>query len=106
MELPASIHQDANEQACNLYGFSQSQPLPIGEYKWLSHTEIMQLRILDLSDDSEFGYVFVVNLWYPPQLHMKHNSYPLAVEHVTLTEEHLSAVAKNLLGGQNFPHVL
>ena len=92
---------DAN----NLYGYAMLQNLPIGEYKWLTRAELAHIRIPQLPDDGEYGYVFVVDLLYPPRLHDKHNCYPLAVEHVLLNERHLSDVSKNLLGGKPFRQV-
>ena len=89
----------------NLYGFSMSEPLPVGDFKWLSAAEIRRLRIKNLGDDDEYGYVFVVDLRYPPHLHDKHNCYPLADEHMLIEEEHLSDVSKNLLAGRRFKPV-
>ena len=92
---------DAN----NLYGWAMSEPLPVGEYKWMSRADIKKLRIRDLPDDDEYGYVFEVDLEYPAELHDRHNCYPLAVEHVKLTEQHLSHTAKELLHGQRYSGV-
>jgi DNA polymerase type B, organellar and viral len=89
---------DAN----NLYGWAMSQPLPVGDYKWLDRSEIKNLRVRDLPDDGDYGYILEVDLEYPEHLHDRHNCYPLAVEHVTLTEDHLSPAAKELLQGQRY----
>ena len=92
---------DAN----NLYAWSLRQFLAIGEYKWLSRAEISMLDIARLPDDGEYGYVFVVDLRYPPELHSKHSDYPLAVEHLLLGQEHLSETVKPLLGGKRYSGV-
>ena len=79
--------------------------LPIGEFKWLSRGDIANLNILDIPDNGEYGYVFVVDLHYPVELHSKHSDYPLAVEHLMLGEEHLSETIKLLLGGRRYTNV-
>lgn len=68
-----------------------SQRLPIGEYQWVSESEIEQnfntsdqqknaMTILNLKDDSDIGYIFEVDLEYPAELHDKHNDYPFCPE--------------------------
>ena len=77
----------------------------LGGFKWLSRGEIADLEISKIPDDGEFGYFFVVDLRYPPELHSMHNCYPMAVEHLSLGEEHLSDAVKPLLGGKRYPNV-
>lgn len=68
-----------------------SQPLPIGEYKWLSHRKIAKnfntsdelkntSTILKLKEDSHFGYIFEVDLEYPASLHDIHDDFPFCPE--------------------------
>lgn len=68
-----------------------SQRLPIGEFQWLSESEIEQnlnttdyqknvSSILNLEDDSDVGHIFEVDLHYPPELHEKHNTFPFCPE--------------------------
>lgn len=68
-----------------------SQRLPIGEYQWLSESIINRdfnasnheknvASILNLKDDSDIGYIFEVDLHYPPELHDKHNDFPFCSE--------------------------
>jgi len=90
------VYLDAN----NLYGYAMNQPLPTGEYSWLSEQEIQQLDISAVPDDADFGYLLEVDLHYPPHLHDLHNCYPLAPEHVVLTEEYLSPAAKALISNK------
>lgn len=77
--------------ANNLYGYAMSQPLPIGEYKWVSESKIERKfntsdyqknvsSILNLKDDSSKGYIFEVDLQYPENLHDDHNDYPFCPE--------------------------
>lgn len=72
-----------------------SQRLPIGEYEWLSESEIeknfnSKESILDLKDDSDKGYVFEVDLHYPDYLHEKHNDFPFCPE-----KRGISGITKN-----------
>ena len=75
------IDLDAN----NLYGWAMSQLLPIDDFQ-VEITDpnetISQLKdhIMNLDDFGERGYMFVVDLKYPNELHDKHNDYPLAPE--------------------------
>lgn len=62
-----------------------SQRLPIGEYKWVAKDAMERdfstaSSILNLSDDSDIGYIFEVDLWYPSNLHDAHNDYPFCPE--------------------------
>jgi hypothetical protein len=77
---------DAN----NLYGWAMSQPLPTGEFDWLTDQEIAELDITDVADDNEQGYVLEVDLHYPSKLHDLHNDYPLAPEKMKVSSEMLS----------------
>ena len=65
---------DAN----NLYGWTMSQPLPIGEFKWLNKVD--SLDIHSIQPDSKKGYIIEVDLEYPRELHDSHNAFPLAPE--------------------------
>jgi hypothetical protein len=92
------MYLDAN----NLYGWAMSQPLPVGEFRWLSRQEINALRIRDIADEDETGYILEVDLGYPDHLHDLHNCYPLAVEKMVITEDLLSPTSKKLLEGRRF----
>ena len=83
---------DAN----NLYGYALMQPLPIGEFKWLSKKEIQKLDILSLGNN-DVGFVFEVDLEYPQHLHDLHNLYPLAPEKLKVSKNMLSPYLKRLL---------
>ena len=95
------MYLDAN----NLYGWSMSQPLPTGEFDWLTEQEITKLDITDVADDNEQGYILEVDLQYPAELHDLHNDYPLAPEKMKISSEMLSPYCQqmskhlNLRGG-------
>ena len=65
------IHLDAN----NLYGWAMSQSLPTHGFRFLQQDEISALKLQELSDDAEDGYIFEVDLHYPTHLHDRHNDY-------------------------------
>ncbi|XP_072025373.1 uncharacterized protein [Amphiura filiformis] len=60
----------------NLYGWAMSQPLPTGDFEWMTPKQ------LDSWD--EIPCILEVDLEYPKKLHDLHNDYPLAPERVTV----------------------
>lgn len=79
-----------------------SQPLPIDEFRWVNsrygNSEESQLfsnerSILNLSDDSDIGYIFEVDLHYPPAIHTLHNDFPFCSEKCSLSNEAFDIVA-------------
>ena len=86
------MYLDAN----NLYGWAMSQPLPTGEFAWLTENEIQRLNIEDIPDDNDDGYILEVDLSYPSELHDLHNDYPLAPEKFTVSPDMLSPYCHDL----------
>ena len=84
---------DAN----SLYATAQSQPLPVGNYHFLSDTEIHQFDLDSIADDSPIGYLLDVDLTYPPELHYSHSDYPMAPDHFTPTYNMLSSYTRRLI---------
>lgn len=81
---------DAN----NLYGFAQSLPMPISDFRWLDDEENENLKIMGMNDKQTEGYILEVDLEYPEKLHESHNSFPLAPEQLQINETMLSPYAK------------
>ena len=80
---------DAN----NLYGYAQSEPLPVGDFRLLSEEVIDRFDTKFLNSvpsDSSVGYILECDLSYPPELHDLHTDYPMAPEHLEITEDMLS----------------
>ena len=73
---------DAN----NLYGWAMTQNLPTHGFKWMENITIEKVMdILEKANHSmsnlgSKGYIFEVDLEYPPGLWESHNDYPLAPE--------------------------
>lgn len=69
---------DAN----NLYGKIMSGPLPVGDYRWMSHEEIENFDVHTLSPDDTKGYMLECNLYIPDNamLHEILSDYPPAPE--------------------------
>jgi len=87
---------DAN----NLYGYTQSEPLPVGDFRFLSEEEIDRFDTKFLNSvpsDSSTGYILECDLSYPPELHDLHADYPMAPEHLEITEDMLSPYSKSLI---------
>ena len=84
---------DAN----SLYATAQSEPLPVGNFRFLSEDEIENFDLFSVEKDADVGYILECDLTYPSCLHDTHNDYPLAPEHLTVTREMLSPFAESLL---------
>ena len=78
----------------NLYGWSMSEYLPYGEFKWLENIDGFDVMTIDKK--SETGYILEVDLEYPKELHELHNDYPLAPEKVAVSRDMLSKYCKKI----------
>ncbi|GFT68116.1 hypothetical protein TNCV_5003331 [Trichonephila clavipes] len=74
-EIKYLMYLDAN----NLYGYAMSKHLPLKDFVW-SDNDLTEQDILNLSDESDVGYILEVDLEYPSDLHDKHSDFPLAPE--------------------------
>lgn len=74
----------------NLYGGAMVEPLPVGNFCWLSEKEILELEILNVDKNDKTGYILEVTLEYPAHLHICHNDLPLAPEKLSIKVEDLS----------------
>jgi len=64
--------------------------LPVDDFRFLSDVEVECFDVMQVAEDSPVGYILEVDLDYPPELHLTHNSYPLCPEHLTVKEDMLS----------------
>ena len=74
------IYLDAN----NFYVWAMSQSLPTHGFRFLQQEEISALKLQDLPNDGDDGYIFEVDLHYPTRLHNQHGDYPLAPESLVI----------------------
>jgi len=81
---------DAN----NLYGCSQTLPLPWGNFQFLSDEEKQQIDWKTIDLMKETGYFVEVSLTYPENIHQKTKSFPLCPENIEITQDMLSPYQK------------
>ena len=90
------LYLDAN----NLYGKAMTFPLPLRDFRWMERDEIEDMKLNwreMIHAEDGCGYIFEVTMRYPTKLHLAHNSYPLAPEHVEIDESMLSPYARKSL---------
>ena len=68
---------DAN----NLYGWTMSQPLPTGGFKW---TDVNPNEISKLATRTDKGYILEVDVSYPKELQNQHNDLPFICERMEI----------------------
>ena len=68
---------DAN----NLYGWTMSQPLPTGGFKWV---DVNHNEISELATRTDKGYLLEVDVSYPKELHNQHNDLPFMCERMEI----------------------
>ena len=60
-----------------LNGWAMSESLRSSGFHFLQQDEFSMLKLGNLSDDAEDGYIFAVDLHYPTRLYGRHDDYPL-----------------------------
>ena len=78
----------------NLYGWTVSEYLPYGRFKWLKNVD--GFDVMSISDKSTIGYFLEVDLEYPDDLHEMDNDYPLAPEKLAVSSNILSKYCKKI----------
>ena len=99
------VYLDAN----NLYGWAMSQPLPVGDFAWMSKEELQNWEKFVLEEGK--GCILEVDLEYPRELHDLHNDFPLAPEVLELggckkLTQNLRDKKEMVLHGRNLKQVL
>ena len=59
-----------------------SQPLPTGNFKFLSPKEIEEFDMSKTASTDDVGFILEVDLKYPVYLYESHNDYPLAAKSI------------------------
>ena len=85
------MYWDAN----NLYGWAMIQSLPHSDFRWLSDKGINSFD-LDISENSEIGYILEVDLEYPKELHDSHSDYPSCPEKIKISSNMLSKYCSDI----------
>ena len=72
----------------NLYGWTMSQYLPTGNFRWITDKEI---NLGKYKTNGKKGLILEVDLEYPRELHevFSHNNYPVAPEKVKVSKNML-----------------
>ena len=55
--------------------------LPTGGFSWIPEKHLLNVRIDDLPDEFDEGYIFEVSPEYPEEVHEKHKDLPFCPEH-------------------------
>ena len=82
---------DAN----NLYGLAMCKKLPDKNFK-RHYTKIDEKKVMKYNDDDDIGFILEVDLESPKELHDLHKDYPLGPEIMTVNENMLSNVRKDI----------
>jgi len=57
----------------NLYGFAESQYLPLNNFRFLSPDEIASLDLMSILTESSIGYIYDCDIEYPVDKHDEHS---------------------------------
>lgn len=66
---------------CSLYGFCLSQPLPVGEFEFLSKAQIKDFEVDTCSPRNYYGYLLEVDMVIPSLLHDHFKDLPPGPDH-------------------------
>lgn len=81
----------------NQYGNSMRKPLPVSDFKFIKDiSQFTKKYIENIPPMGERGFFFEVTLRYPAKLHDAHNCFPLAPEHIRISEHDLSKQQKEM----------
>ena len=96
------MHVDAN----NLYRYAMSKKLLVDSFKWVDDLSIFtEYFIKNYDEESDVGYLFVVDVEYPKNLHMLHSDLPFLPERMKINK--CNKLACNLNDKENYPvHIL
>ena len=96
------IYDDAN----NLYGFAMCKKLPVSDFKWVDDLSIFtEDFIKNYDEEDDTGYLFVVDVEYPKNLHKLHSDLPFLPERMKINK--CTKLVCNLNDKKNYPvHVL
>ena len=74
---------DAN----NLYGFAMCNKLPLDGFEWVNDLSIFtEDFIKNYNEEGDTGYLLVVDVEYPKNLHMLHSDLPFLLERMKINK--------------------
>ena len=77
------MYADAND----LYGYAMSKKLPVDGFKWVDVLLIFTDDFIKTYDEeSDIGYLFVVDVEYSKNLHMLHSDLPFLPERMKINK--------------------
>ena len=92
------IYDGAN----NLYGFAICKKLPVGDFKWVDDLSIFtEDSIESYGEESDIGYLFVVDVEYPKNLHTLHSDLPFLPERMKINN--CAKLVCNVQDKENYP---
>ena len=96
------IYDDANK----LYGSEMCKMVPVDNFKWIDDLPIFtEDFIKNYDEDDDIGYLFVVDVEYPKNLHMLHSDLPFLPERMKINK--CTELICNVQNKENYPvHVL
>lgn len=65
----------------NLYGAAMIHHLPIGNFEWVGELSQHEINLMNLSEKSNTGYIYEVDLEYSINLHELHKDILFCPEH-------------------------
>ena len=88
--------------ADNLYGYAMSKKLPEDGFKWVDNlSRFTEDFIKNYDEESGIGYLFVVDVEYPKNLHMLHSDLPFLPERMKISK--CEKLVCNLNDKENYP---
>ena len=96
------MYVDAN----NLYGWAMSKKLPVDGFKWIDDLTMFTEDFIKIYDEeSDIGYMLVVDVEYPKNLHVLHSDLPFLPERMKINK--CSKLVCNLNNKENYSvHIL
>ncbi|XP_048479424.1 uncharacterized protein LOC119694216 [Plutella xylostella] len=70
------VYLDCN----NLYGHAMCQAMPVSNFQFIPSNQIQDFDVMQIKDNSAFGFILEVDLEYSEDLHDYHSDLPFAPE--------------------------
>ena len=92
------VYDDAN----NLYGFAMCTKLPVSDFKWVDDLSMFTEDFMkNYDEESDIGYLFVVDVEYPRNLYKLDSDLPFLRERMKINN--CTKVVCNVQDKENYP---